>query len=137
MPITPSRASTIHFPAVPMLPVLLAFAVLVLFQLAGEVVARWLGLPLPGAVIGMVMLFIALVIRGSAPEPLKRVSIGLLQHLMLLLTPVVAGVVMHTERVSKEWLPFLLSNVVGGAITLVVTALVLRALLRRQGTEDA
>jgi putative effector of murein hydrolase LrgA (UPF0299 family) len=137
MPITPSRASTIHFPAVPMLPVLLAFAVLVLFQLAGEVVARWLGLPLPGAVIGMVMLFIALVVRGSAPEPLKRVSTGLLQHLMLLLTPVVAGVVMHTERVSKEWLPFLLSNVVGGAITLVVTALVLRALLRRQGAEDA
>ena len=119
-----------------MFSVLLAFAVLVLFQLAGDVVAHWLGLPLPGAVIGMVMLFVALVIRGSAPAALRRVSSGLLQHLMLLLTPVVAGVVMHTERVSREWLPFLVSNVVGGAVTLVVTALVLRALMRRQGADD-
>jgi putative effector of murein hydrolase LrgA (UPF0299 family) len=121
-----------------MFSLLLAFATLILFQLAGEVVVRWLSLPLPGAVVGMVLLFIALVVRGGdAPAPLRRVSSGLLQHLMLLLTPIVAGVVMHTERVSREWLPFLVSNAVGGAVTLVVTALVLGAMLRRQGAEDA
>ena len=120
-----------------MLPLLLAFATLILFQLAGEVIARWLSLPLPGAVVGMVLLFVALVIRGDAPAPLRRIASGLLQHLMLLLTPIVAGVVMHTERVSREWLPFLVSNVAGGAITLIVTALVLGAMLRRQEAEDA
>lgn len=114
-----------------MFPVFLAFATLVLFQLAGEWLARWLGLPLPGAVIGMVLLVIALIIRGSAPAPLRRVAGGLLQHLMLLLIPIVAGVVMHTESVMREWWPFLVSNAVGGAITLGVTALVLRAMLRR------
>lgn len=120
-----------------MFPVLLAFAVLVLFQLAGDFLARWLSLPLPGAVIGMVLLFVALVIRGNAPAPLRRVAGGLLQHLMLLLIPIVAGVVLHTERVMREWWPFLVSNAVGGAITLAVTAFVLQAMLRRKGANDA
>ena len=120
-----------------MFPLLLAFAALVLFQLAGEFLARWLNLPLPGAVVGMVLLFIALVIRGQAPAALKRVAAGLLRHLMLLLIPIVAGVMMHTERVMHEWWPFLVSNAVGGAITLAVTALILQALLRRKGAEGA
>jgi putative effector of murein hydrolase LrgA (UPF0299 family) len=120
-----------------MLQVLFAFAVLVLFQLAGEFLARWLGLPLPGAVIGMVLLFVALILRGKAPEPLRRVAGGLLQHLMLLLIPIVSGVVLHTDRVLREWWPFLVSNAVGGAITLGVTALVLQGLLRGKETGDA
>ncbi|QEI09136.1 CidA/LrgA family protein [Pigmentiphaga aceris] len=115
---------------------LLAFATLVLFQLAGEFLARWLDLPLPGAVVGMILLFVALVIRGQAPAPLRRVASGLLQHLMLLLIPIVSGVVMHTERVMREWWPFLVSNAVGGAITLAVTAIVLRAMLGRKGTDN-
>jgi holin-like protein len=108
-----------------------ALAVLLVFQLVGEVSVQWLRLPLPGPVVGMLLLFAALVLRGDVPEGLRESASNLLQHLMLLFIPAVAGVMIHFERVGREWLPFLLAALGGTAVTLVVTAFTLRLLLAR------
>lgn len=36
-------------------------------QLAGEVIARLFAIPVPGAVLGMMLLFLGLAIRGEVP----------------------------------------------------------------------
>ena len=108
-----------------------ALTCLLLFQLVGEVAVRWMKLPLPGAVVGMVLLFAALLIRGGIPENLRITGSTLLQHLMLLLVPVTVGMMIHIHRVSEEWLPILLAGIGGAAVTLAVTALTLRFLLTR------
>jgi putative effector of murein hydrolase LrgA (UPF0299 family) len=108
-----------------------ALAVLLIFQLLGEVSVQWLKLPLPGPLVGMLLLFAALVLRGEVPDGLREAASNLLQHLMLLFIPAVVGVMIHFERVAREWLPFLLAAVGGAAITLAVTAFTLRLLLAR------
>lgn len=50
--------------------------------------------------------------------------------MMLLFIPAIAGVMLHFDRIAREWLPFLVAGIVGAAITLVVTAWTLRWLLR-------
>src|ERR1700694_1976716 len=75
-----------------------AFAALLLFQLVGELTVRSLGLPFPGPVVGLVLLFVALMIRGGVPEPLRAVSTTLLRHLMLLLVPATTAVILHGQR---------------------------------------
>lgn len=107
-----------------------AIAALLAFQFAGELVVRTLGLPLPGALAGMLMLFAALAMLGRVPEPLTRTTGTLLQHMMLLFIPAIVGVMTHFDRVAREWQPFLIASVVGAAVTLVVTAQTLRWLLR-------
>jgi holin-like protein len=42
-------------------------ATLLCCQLIGEALARWLSLPVPGPVIGMALLFFALLLRGALP----------------------------------------------------------------------
>jgi holin-like protein len=78
---------------------------LLLFQLVGEVTVRWLKLPLPGSVVGMVLLFAVLVLRGGVPEHLRAASHTLLQHLMLLLVPASTAVMLHFKRLGEAWLP--------------------------------
>lgn len=107
-----------------------AITALLAFQFVGELVVRVLGLPLPGALAGMLLLFAALVWLGRVPEALTRTTGTLLQHMMLLFIPAIAGVMLHFERVAREWQPFLIASVVGAAVTLVVTALTLQWLLR-------
>ena len=102
---------------------------LLLFQLIGEVAVRWLKLPLPGSVVGMLLLFAGLVIRGSVPEHLHATGNMLVQHLMLLLVPATAGVMLHFKRLGEEWLPIILAGIGGAAVTMAVTALTLRLLL--------
>ena len=110
-----------------------AFALLLLCQLAGDAFVRLSGVPLPGAVVGLVLLLAGRLVLGRVPQGLAQAADGLLPHMMLLFIPSVAGVMLHFERVAREWQPFLIASVGGAVITLVVTAVTLRWLLRRLG----
>lgn len=114
---------------------LYAFTALLAFQLLGEVLVQLLGLPLPGAVAGMLLLLAALLALGRVPQALERTAGGLLQHMMLLFIPAITGVMLHFDRLAQEWLPFLVAGVGGAALTLAATAWTLRWLLRDSQSE--
>lgn len=103
-----------------------AITQLLLFQLAGELIARGLELPVPGPVLGMVLLFAMLVLRGGVDGELQTTAQSLLQHLSLLFVPAGAGIMLHLHRVADEWLPLTLSLLVSTFATLAVTALVMQ-----------
>jgi holin-like protein len=115
-----------------------AIAWLLVFQLAGEVIARSLELPIPGPVLGMLLLFLALAVRGGPDDQLRSTSQGMLQHLSLLFVPAGTGILLHLHRVADEWLALLVSLVVGTLATLFVTALTMRFVMERgaRGRED-
>lgn len=114
-----------------------AFAVLLVFQLVGEVLVQALSLPVPGPLIGMLLLFGSLVLRGELAPGLQRSAQALLSHLMLLFIPAVTGVMMYFERIEREWLPFVAACLLGAVITMAVTAFTLRWMLRVTKTSAA
>ena len=111
-----------------------ALAVLLVFQLIGEVLVQWLKAPVPGPLIGMLLLFAVLIVRGGVPEWLRETASGMLQHLMLLFIPAVTGVIVYFEQLGDDWLAFVVAAIGGTALSIVVTALTLRLLLARRKT---
>lgn len=107
------------------------WAVLLVFQLLGEIISRLLGLPIPGPVIGMVLLVIALELRPPANVALRTVSSGLLAHLSLLFVPAGVGVMLHAPRLAAEWAPVVAALVVSTAATIGVTGWITDRLSRR------
>jgi holin-like protein len=109
-------------------------AVLLVFQVLGEVVVGVLALPIPGPVVGMVALFVALLVRGDVPQQLRTTAQTLLGHLSLLFIPAGAGIIAHVALLRAAWLPMLVTLLVSTWVTMAVTALVLRLLLRRRAS---
>ena len=109
-----------------------ALTLLLLFQVIGEVSARLLQLPIPGPVIGMALLFVALIVRNGPSDQLRSTANGLLQHLSLLFVPAGTGVLLHFQRVADEWLPLAVALFASTLIGIAVTALVLQAMIRRR-----
>ena len=107
-----------------------AITLLLVFQLLGEVIVLALDLPVPGPVVGMLLLFVSLALRGGAAAPLRDTANGLLSHLSLLFVPAGVGVMVHFARLGDEWLPIAAALAGSTVITIAVTALVMRALLR-------
>ncbi|MBU0602718.1 MAG: CidA/LrgA family protein [Gammaproteobacteria bacterium] len=105
---------------------LASITALLLFQLAGEVLVQWFGLPVPGPVLGMLLLFIVLIVRGGAPAALRDTANTLLQHLSLLFVPAGVGVMTHLGLFATEWLPTTVAILLSTAITVLVTAGVMR-----------
>jgi holin-like protein len=112
-----------------------AITAVLLCQLAGEGLARLLALPVPGPVIGLLMLFLGLVVRGrlkpdAAPvreTPLGALSAFLLAHLSLLFVPAGVGIVGQADVLARHGVGLILALVVSTAAALVVTALVFKA----------
>jgi len=99
--------------------------ILLFYQLIGEISVRWLGLPVPGPVLGMIMLFITLLIKGNISQSLEGASTTLLSHLSLLFIPAGVGMMVHVERIANEWLPISIALLFSTAITLIFSALVM------------
>lgn len=116
-----------------------ALTLLLACQLAGETLQRLVGLPLPGPVLGLVLLLCLLAARRSVWPALATTAKGLLQHLTLLYVPAGVGLMVHLERLSADWLPLLAALVGSTVLTLLVTVAVFRLVSRlaeRPGRED-
>ena len=94
---------------------------LLAFQLAGEVLVRGLGLPLPGPVAGMMLLFFWLWIRDNPGQELLRLSTWVQRHMGLLFVPTGVGLMTQYERLGQQWFAIIAGLFVSTAVTLIVT----------------
>lgn len=99
-----------------------ALTLLLGLQLIGEVLVRLLGLPLPGPVLGMALLFVLLATLGRVPASLEQVANTLLQHLSLLFVPAGVGVIVYLPLVADEWLPISAALIGSTLLTVIVGA---------------
>lgn len=115
------------------MPVLSAIAVLFAMQILGVALARLTGVPLPGPLIGMLLLLGALMAYGRVPQGMRDTCHHVLKHLMLLFIPPTAGIMLYFGPLEREWIPFLLACIVAAALAILVTGLTLRWMLKRSG----
>lgn len=114
--------------------------ILLIYQLVGEVSVLYLELPVPGPVMGMVLLFVTLLIRRKTPESLDTAASTLLSHLSLLFIPAGVGMMVHFERIGNEWLPITVAILLSAVITIAATALIMlgcNRLLEKMSKKDA
>ena len=102
-------------------------AILLLLQAAGEALARALSLPIPGPVIGLLLLLPALSVV-ELRAPVAAAADALLSHLSLLFVPIGVGVVTHLALVSEYGVRLVVAIVLSTWIGMAVTALTLKAL---------
>jgi holin-like protein len=110
--------------------VLTAFTRILLCQLAGEVLSRGLGLPVPGPVLGMALLFGFLRLQGGPDPELEQTGGALLRHLPILFVPAGVGVMLILPVLQGEWLPIVVATVASTGIAIAVTAWLAQFLFR-------
>jgi len=123
------------------------------YQVLGEALALVLHLPVPGAVVGMAMLLVTLMVMRPEPQQdttqditqnttqnkifialfddLQKASRGLLKHLSLLFIPAGVGLIAYTHLLQRELWAVLGVIVLSTLLTLVCTALVMKMMLKR------
>lgn len=106
-------------------------AILLVFQSVGEVFSYALRLPVPGPVIGMILLFCWLAIDDRLLAIIQGTTAELLKHLSLLFVPAGVGIMVHGSRIGGEWMPIIVALVLSTWLAIATTALVTRALMRK------
>ncbi|MCB1471849.1 MAG: CidA/LrgA family protein [Rhodobiaceae bacterium] len=99
-----------------------ALLILLMFQLSGEAITYAAALPVPGPVLGLVFLAVALRVVKGLSEKVSGAAHGILSNLSLLFVPAGVGVIQHADLLAAQWIPIAGALVVSTALTMVVTA---------------
>jgi putative effector of murein hydrolase LrgA (UPF0299 family) len=106
-----------------------SLSLILLCQLAGEVIVRGLSLPMPGPVVGLLLLLLLLLARDRfgvlARGPLRQdgvenASRGLLAHLSLLFVPAGVGVMQKLDVVADHGIAIAAVLAISVVLTLLV-----------------
>ena len=123
-----------------------SLSLILLCQLAGEVFVRGLALPMPGPVVGLLLLLVLLLARDRfkvlARGPLQQdgvenASRSLLAHLSLLFVPAGVGVVQKLDLIAEHGIAIIVILAVSVVVTLLVTVATFRLasrLMTRNGS---
>lgn len=116
-----------------MIPALLA---ILSSQLIGEIASRSLALPLPGPVLGMVLMVAALQWVPGLAQKIRPVAQSILGQMSLLFVPAGVGVVGHLAIFGSTGIPLLLAIVVSTGFAIAIGALTFAGVARATGNSD-
>lgn len=106
------------------------------FQLVGEVTSRALALPLPGPVLGLILLVLACLLRPGLADRMRPTTLGLLQHLSLFFVPAGVGIVAHLPLMRQHGLGLAVAVMASTVLAIAAGALAFAAVARLTRASD-
>ncbi|MCB5408648.1 CidA/LrgA family protein [Pseudogemmobacter sp. CC-YST710] len=115
---------------------IVAIIALLCCQLAGEIVSRSLGLPLPGPVAGMGLLLAGLMVSERLRNAVRPVAETILGNMMLLFVPAGVGAALQLPKLGAATWPLVLAVLVSTLAAIAVGALSFTLVARLTGNHD-
>lgn len=112
------------------IPLLRSAFIILAFLLIGKWITYLIAWSIPGSVIGLILLFIALSIRVIPLSWVKPTGDLLLGYMTLFFVPVGVALLNYSELLSQYWLAILLSSVVSTVMVLLVVGLCYQKLIK-------
>lgn len=100
---------------------ILQFGVLFAFLVAGELLVRFTGIPVPSSIIGMVLLCMSLKLGVVKLQWVEKLSSFLVHNLGFFFVPAGIGLMNCLGLIADQWVPIVLSTVISTVIIIAVT----------------
>lgn len=111
-------------------------ALVILFTclFAGNLLNRLTGVPVPGPVIGLLIMLAILVLSGGPDQPLKQIGDGLLRNMSILFVPAGVGLMTQLPALEHDATAIGVAILVSTALGMTATAGIMH-LLAQRGTD--
>ena len=113
-----------------------AITLILLFQVIGEIISRLTGLPVPGPVIGMVLMLMTFFVKDNLIGIIRPTGGVLLTNLSLLFVPAGVGIMRQGERFMTEGVQIISIIVISTIVSMLVTAYTIKLSQRLLHIQD-
>lgn len=114
-----------------------AAAIVVCILVLSDAISDNLGLPVPGAGIGLILLAIYFAIRGNPDDGFGELFDFAAPYFPLFFVPAAVGVIASLDELQRAWFEISVAIVGGTAVTLVATGHIAQGLMRSKGIVEA
>lgn len=109
--------------------------IILLFTALGELLAYLLPLPIPAAIYGLVLLFLALCLGFLKPEAISETAHFLIGAMSILFVAPTVSILSYWGVISPNLVPIIFIVVISTVLVFAVGGLVTRALLKKGGDD--
>ncbi|WEG73524.1 CidA/LrgA family protein [Vagococcus intermedius] len=107
------------------------FLLIISFSYLGEIVSKLFNLPIPGSVIGMLLLFTALYFKVVKVEEVDTVGTFLLDNLSILFLPAGVGIMVYFPVIRETWWSLLIITIITTVLTMAVVGRIVQGVKRK------
>ncbi|PAB57659.1 CidA/LrgA family protein [Anaeromicrobium sediminis] len=108
------------------------FFIIFTMLFAGEFISKTFSIPIPGNVIGMVLLTICLVTKVIKIKQVEKAANLLLNNLAVFFICPAVGIIMYLHMIKLEFMAIMVPTIISIIIGLVVTGKVVQYIVTRK-----
>ena len=109
------------------------FGIILLISFVGEILEKWIPLPIPASIYGIILLFLCLKLNIIPHEAVHETGKFLIEIMPLMFIPAGVGLITSWEQLQSFMVPLLVITVVSTFVVMIVTGKVTDFLISRIG----
>ena len=108
------------------------FGIILLISFVGEILEKWIPLPIPASIYGIILLFLCLKLNIIPHEAVHETGKFLIEITPLMFIPAAVGLLETWDVIAPAWLEYVAVTVISTWVVMIVSGRVTQFVIRRK-----
>ena len=108
------------------------FGIILLVSFVGEVLEKWIPLPIPASIYGIILLFLCLKLRIIPHESVHETGKFLIEIMPLMFIPAAVGLLTSWNVIQSNLIAYVLITVVSTFLVMVISGHITQVMIRME-----
>lgn len=108
------------------------FGIILLISFVGEILEKWIPLPIPASIYGIILLFLCLKLNIIPHEAVHETGKFLIEIMPLMFIPAAVGLLETWDVIAPTWLEYVAVTVISTWVVMIVSGRVTQFVIRRK-----
>ena len=108
------------------------FGIILLISFVGETLEKWIPLPIPASIYGIILLFLCLKLNIIPHEAVHETGKFLIEIMPLMFIPAAVGLLETWDVIAPAWLEYVAVTVISTWVVMIVSGRVTQFVIRRK-----
>ncbi len=108
------------------------FGIILLISFVGEILEKWIPLPIPASIYGIILLFLCLKLNIIPHEAVHETGKFLIEIMPLMFIPAAVGLLETWDVIAPAWLEYVAVTVISTWVVMIVSGRVTQFGIRRK-----
>ena len=108
------------------------FGIILLISFVGEILEKWIPLPIPASIYGIILLFLCLKLNIIPHEAVHETGKFLIEIMPLMFIPAAVGLLETWDVIAPAWLEYVAVTVISTWVVMIVSGRGTQFVIRRK-----
>ena len=106
------------------------FGIIIFLSLLGEVLHKFVPLPIPASIYGIIILFLCLELKVISVSAIKEISSFLIEIMPIMFIPAAVGLMDSWQTIKASWISYTVITIISTIVVMIVSGKVVQLIIK-------